>query len=137
MLDNLLYNNVFNIMIGEKILLGPLLSGRHRCSFSTIIGDDTFNIQGSQYETDGCYETENYICIVEAKSSNYKDFNIRQLYYPYRAVYDACKIAGNKKTIIALFIYKDRAHIIHVHKFTWKHPLQMLSITQLDYYEYY
>ena len=61
MLDKLKYNNILDDIIGEKILYGPLLGGRHRCNFNTIIGSKLIEIQGSQYETDGCYETDNYI----------------------------------------------------------------------------
>ena len=74
MLDKMLYNGILDNIIGEKVNYGPLLGGRHRCSFETLLGEETFKINGSQYETDGCYETENFVCIVEAKSEDYKDF---------------------------------------------------------------
>ena len=116
MLDKLYYNHILDDIIGEKIKYGPLLGGRHRCTFDTIVGSENIKIQGSQYETDGCYETENYVCIVEAKSNECKDFNIRQLYYPFREVY---KKVGNKKKIVCLFVYKDKQNIVHIHKFKW------------------
>ena len=80
MLDKLYYNNIISNIIGEDIKYGPLLGGRHRCNFDTIIGSTNIKIEGSQYETDGCYETENFVCIIEAKSIECNDFNIRQLY---------------------------------------------------------
>lgn len=134
MLDKLYYNNILDDIIGEKIEYGPLLGGRHRCNFKTIIGSESINIKGSQYETDGCYETENYVCIVEAKSSECDDFNIRQLYYPFREVY---KKVGETKIIICLFIYKDKKNIIHIHKFKWNNYEKMLDIEDIDYYQYY
>lgn len=133
MLDKLYYNKVLSEIIGEEIKYGPLLGGRHRCHFETIIGQTPLKIDGSQYETDGCYETENYVAVVEAKSINCKNFNIRQLYYPFREVH---KKVLDKKQIITLFIYKDKKKIIHIHKFKWNDPRKMLDITQIGYYKY-
>lgn len=134
MLDNMLYNGTLKEIIGEEIKFGPLLGGRHRCSFTTQLGNEILNIEGSQYETDGCYETENYICIVEAKSIECKNFNIRQLYYPFREIY---KKIGDTKQIIALFIYKDKKKKIHIHKFKWNNFKIMLDISCIGYYKYY
>ena len=134
MLDKLYYNNILNDIIGEKIKYGPLLGGRHRCNFDTIIGSKPITIKGSQYETDGCYETENYVCIVEAKCIECNDFNVRQLYYPFREVH---KKVGNKKQIICLFIYKDKKNIIHIYKFKWNDYKKMLDIENIGYYQYY
>ena len=133
MLDKLQYNNILDDIIGEKIKFGPLLGGRHRCKFDTIIGSETVEICGSQYETDGCYETDNYVCIVEAKSIECEDFNIRQLYYPYREVY---KQIGDKKQIICLFIYKSK-NIIHIYKYKWNNYKKMLDIQNIGYYQYF
>ncbi len=134
MLDKMKYNGIFNDIIGEPIMYGPLLGGRHRCNFNTILGSQTLQIKGSQYETDGCYETKNYICIVEAKSCECEDFNIRQLYYPFREVY---KKVGDKKKIRCLFIYKDKRKTIHIHKFKWNNYEKMLDIENIGYYRYY
>lgn len=133
MLDKLYYNSILDDIIGEKIKYGPLLGGRHRCNFITTIGTERVQIKGSQYETDGCYETDNFVCIVEAKSIECNDFNIRQLYYPFREVH---KKVGDKKKIICLFIYRDKKHIIHIHKFRWNDHEKMLDIENIGYYQY-
>ena len=132
-LDKLHYNNVLEYVIGEKILYGPLLGGRHRCTFDTTIGDISLSISGSQYETDGCYETKSTVCIVEAKSTPCKDFNVRQLYFPFREVH---KQVNNKKTIIVLFIYKDKGKNIHIYKYKWRNYLVMNDIELLGYFKY-
>ena len=135
MLDKLYYNHILNDIIGEKIIYGPFLIGRHRCNFDTIIGSTLIKIRGCQYETDGCYETNNYICIIEAKTVKCKDFNIRQLYFPFREVY---KIIENKKKIICLFIYKDKKdNSIHIYKYKWNDYKRMLDIENIGYYKYY
>ena len=134
MLDKLKYNNILDVIIGEKIKYGPLLGGRHRCSFNTIIDSNPMEIKGSQYETDGCYETDNYACIVEAKSKKVEDFNIKQVYYAVREVY---KKVGNNKKIICLFIYNDKKqNIIHIYKFKWNNINVMLDIVNIGYYQY-
>lgn len=133
MLDNLYYNNIFDDIIGEKIKYGPLLGGRHRCNFDTIIGDKIIEINGSQYETDGCYETDNYVCIIEAKSIECVDFNVRQLYYPFREIY---KKIQDTKQIICLFIYKDKMNIIHIYKYKWNNYKKLLDIQNIGYYQY-
>ena len=123
MLDNLRYSGVFELpqILGEPITHGPLLGGRHRCTFDTIINGENIPISGVQYETDAVYETENQILIIEAKcgAKPCASFNIRQLYFPYRVVLDA----SVGKDIIALFIDcvrgRDGKKVIHMFKFIW------------------
>lgn len=133
MIDSLFYNGILDEILGEQIKYGPLLSGRHRCSFKTVVGDTELDIQGSQYETDGCYETENTICIIEAKSKKHNSFNIRQLYYPFREVY---KITQAKKRIMCLFVCKDKHKIIRIYSYEWDNPEKMLDIKCTGYFSY-
>lgn len=115
-------------------MFGPLLSGRHRCSFKTKIGNNDIEICGSQYETDACYESKNKILLIECKTVNLIDsFNIRQLYYPYRTIYDTLK---NTKEIITLFVNKDKKNTIHIWKFQFENPLEMTSIKNIGYNAY-
>jgi hypothetical protein len=132
MLDILHYNGVFDEILEEKIKYTGL-SGRHRCNFSTNINGLEIKIKGSQYETDGCYESKNKICIVEAKMKPYEDFNIRQLYYPFREVYD---VVGTNKEIYCLYIFKDKSSIIHIYKFEWQNYKNMLDVENTGYYTY-
>lgn len=120
--------------MGEKILFGSLLNGRHRCSFKTKIGTKEVDIEGSQYETDACYESKNKILLIECKGvNNLSSFNIRQLYYPYRTIYD--KVNGIKE-IITLFINKDKNNVIHIWKFEFENPQIMTSIINTEYHKY-
>ena len=132
-LDKLHYNNILERIIGEKILYGPILGGRHRCTFDTVISDISLSIKGVQYETDGCYETENIVCIIEVKSTLCNNFNIRQLYFPIREVHK--KVNGSKK-IMALFICKDRERNIHIYKYRWGNYLNMKDIKIDGYFKY-
>jgi len=138
MLDNLRYSGVFELphILGEPITHGPLLGGRHRCTFDTIINGENIPISGVQYETDAVYETENQILIIEAKcgAKPCASFNIRQLYFPYRVVLDA----SVGKDIIALFIDcvrgRDGKKVIHMFKFIWEDSNEFDSIKQIGYY---
>ncbi len=42
------------------------------------------SVNGSQIEIDGGYESSRYFAIIEAKKESVTDFNVRQLFYPYR-----------------------------------------------------
>jgi hypothetical protein len=138
-LNRLLCNGVLNEVIGEDIKYGPLLGGRLRCGRINMpipisIGSIDLEIRGPQFETDGCYETDNYVCIVEAKSIKCTNFNVRQLYFPYRVVYDRVK---DKKEIICLFTFKDdKTNIIHIYKYKWGNPDKMLDIIFIESYKY-
>ena len=102
-----------------------------RCSFKTIGGMEiilkVLNMKR------GVYITDNYVVIVEAKSDLCEDFNIRQLYYPYREIYKT----NINKNIIALFICKDKkTNIIHVNKYRWNNPMNMTDLEDIGYYKY-
>jgi hypothetical protein len=136
LIDNLRYAGVFSKKqyLGEEILYGPLLNGRHRCTFNTKVGTKDIEIIGSQYETDACYESENKILIIECKTvDSLENFNIRQLYYPFRSIYDIVK---DKKEIISLFINKDKKDVIHIWRFIFENPLVMTSIKNVGYNKY-
>ncbi len=137
-IDNIRYTGLFETSeyLGQKIIGDKLLSGRHRCTFNTKINDKEINVEGSQYETDAVYESKNKILVIECKNDKKPEsFNIRQLYYPYRSIYD---VILNKKEIIPLFIYtepKDKK-IIHIWKYTFSDPLVMSSIKLINYSKY-
>jgi hypothetical protein len=136
LIDNLRYSGLFETeeYLSEPILYGPLLNGRHRCSFKTKIGDNDVDVTGSQFETDSCYESENKILLIEGKSHNdIKSLNMRQLYYPFRTIYD---MIGNTKEIICLFINKNKDNSIHIWKFKFMNPLEMTSLKNTDYNKY-
>ncbi len=137
-IDNIRYSGLFETSeyLGQKIIGDKLLSGRHRCTFKTKINDKEISVEGSQYETDAVYESKNKILVIECKNDKKPEsFNIRQLYYPYRTIYD---VVLDKKEIIPIFIYaepKDKK-IIHIWKYTFSDPLVMSSIELVNYIKY-
>lgn len=133
LLDNLKWSGVLEDIIGEPIIIGPVLGGRHRCTFTTFLGETEVSVKGSQYETDGVYETDNYYVIIEVKNIDSDTFNIRQLYYPSRTIYDE---TNGLKKIMALFICKDNDNIIKIYKYGWPVINEMTNIICEDFYRY-
>jgi hypothetical protein len=86
LLDEMQYNGTLQYIFDEPIKYGSFLGGRHRVYFKTILDEEIIEINGTQIEIDGCYETEKSIFIIEAKNKFYENFNIRQLYYPYKYI---------------------------------------------------
>ncbi len=128
LLDNLYYAKVFEReeLLNEKIQYGPLLNGRHYTkTFDMGIGDNTYQIQSVQYETDACYESDNKIVFIECKNKKTDSFNIRQLYYAFRTLYD--EVNDPLCEFICLFIGYDKG-IIYIWKFTFEDPKVMTSI---------
>lgn len=134
-IDNIRYSGIFDkYYLHEPIKYSNIFGGRHRCSFQTFFDDECFDIEGCQFETDSCYETENKIIIIEGKITSVKkelnSFNIRQLYFPFRKIYDSIK---DKKEIICLFINIDKDNIIHIWNYKFCDYLKMNSIKLINY----
>lgn len=74
-------------LVGERVL--PTVSGRMSTSrFDFTVDNRTgplsIQVNNSQCEIDGGYESDNFFLLIEAKNQLVHDFLIRQLYYPYR-----------------------------------------------------
>lgn len=63
---------------------GRMGSGAFQFQIHTAHGLDEVTVAGSQIEVDGGYESQSVFLLLEAKKERVTDFNIRQLYYPYR-----------------------------------------------------
>jgi len=134
LIDNMRYSGVFDEILDEKIIYGPLLNGRHRISMDMKLGSQDISISGVQYETDACFESQNKILIIEGKSNSkaIDSFNIRQLYFPFR---EAMRLGNGKKNIVCLFIHKLK-DIIYVWRYTFIDKDRMDSIYLEEYYTY-
>jgi hypothetical protein len=136
-IDNLRYAGVFEReeILGEPILYGPILNGRHRThKFSFTIGSASIDVEGVQYEIDSCYETKNKILLIEGKSGEKEinSFNIRQLYFPYRVLLDN---PANNKQIVCGFVHQLKKNN-HIWLFTFEDKLRMDSIKLMGHYVY-
>lgn len=139
MIDALRYSGVFERpeILGERITHGSLLNSRHYCTFDMTLNGEAVHVKGVQYEVDACYESATKCLLIEAKSTKtpLSSFNIRQLYFPFRAIH---KHIGTQKEIIPIFIHQlnDNIHI-------WKYEFgndegvsEMLAIRQTGYYKF-
>lgn len=80
------------------------------------------SVDNAQIEIDAGYENNDCIVIVEAKNTLNKDFNIRQLYYPYR-----CYLQKTQKPIRLVFsIYFNKVYRLLEYRF--KDPMDYSSI---------
>jgi hypothetical protein len=62
------------------------------------------DVSSVQIEVDGGYESKEAIYLIEAKTGRRKDFNIRQLYYPYLE-WTTRVAAGSRKRVVPIFFY--------------------------------
>lgn len=74
----------------------------------------SISVDRSQIEIDGTYEGEHFISIIEAKNQITDDFNIRQLYYPYRTLFS--KFQKPIKTIF--IVYSNDIFRLYEYMFT-------------------
>lgn len=131
LLDEMQYNGTLEYIFGENIKYGSFLGGRHRVYFKTILNEEPIEINGTQIEIDGCYETEKSIFIIEAKNKFYENFNIRQLYYPYKYIYDRLEKKNIEKNIYCIFLHKDNENLYY-HKYSWTNPNKMMDIIEIE-----
>lgn len=85
-----------------------------------------FSITNAQMEIDGGYESADYLVLVEAKNHLPEDFNIRQLYFPYRRFQDAVT-----KPVIPIFVVYSNG-VFHLHRYSFADPLDFRSIRLED-----
>jgi len=89
----------------EKVL-NLTIRGRQRSEkFPVIIpgSHHTANVDGVQIEVDAGFESPNKIYLFEAKLGRVEDFNIRQLYYPFKD----WKIKSTKEIVPLFFVYTN------------------------------
>ncbi|MBT7073829.1 MAG: hypothetical protein HN922_02850 [Anaerolineae bacterium] len=84
-IDFAFISSLFKTFVGDKNLSlsirGRMYSGKF--DFLLPLSNHKINVSGVQIEVDAGYESPNAIYLLEAKVGRRKDFNIRQLYYPY------------------------------------------------------
>ena len=141
-INKLIFSKLFenDEYLGEKITHINPLSGRHyTCSFQIKLEDKKIDICSVQYEIDTTLESKNKIILIECKntSKKIKAFNIRQLYFPYRQIYENIK-NKEKKEIIPLYIH-NIGDKIYIWKFKFEDYKKINSIKCISYniYKFY
>ncbi|NYI25334.1 type II restriction enzyme [Aeriscardovia aeriphila] len=70
----------------------------------------TINVSKAQLEIDGGFESQQSVCIMEAKNIRHDDFNVRQLYFPYRKylaiVQKPIRLVFSQYTNLTYYLYE-------------------------------
>ena len=74
------------------------------------------SVHNAQCEIDGGFENDESVIILEAKNVAYGDFNVRQLYYPYRLWADRVK----KPIRLVFSLYSNLIYRLFEYQFTTK-----------------
>lgn len=108
---------MINDFMGEEALFsvsGKMGTGNFQYYVSGSMGTKkTIQVNSAQIEIDGGWESYNYFMLVEAKREKVKDFNIRQLFYPYRV----WKNRTVKEIIPVFFTYSNDVFHFFEYKF--------------------
>ena len=91
----------------------------------------TINVSGVQIEVDGGFEGENSIYIFEVKNQSAEDFNVRQLYFPYRTY-----MAKATKPIRCIYLV-HAYDVFNFFEYRFVDPLNMSSIELVQSQSYY
>lgn len=93
-------------------------------AFTLQAGPHRVQVQGAQFEVDGGFEAPEAIVLVEAKVGLPADFNIRQLYYPYRT----WRARLDKPVIPVFLVFEPVTGLFHLWEFRFAEPPDPNSI---------
>lgn len=119
--------NAINVLLLSGILDDFLETGQNVATFNGRMGTGEFEffvdththgkqhirVENAQCEIDGGFENETSVVIMEAKNVLYEDFNIRQLYYPYRL----WKARVRKPVRLVFSIYSNMIYRLFEYRF--------------------
>ncbi|CDR23439.1 type II restriction enzyme [Staphylococcus argenteus] len=119
--------NAINVLILTKMLDHFLYTEKNYQTFNGRMGTGNFSfsierkckkkllidVESAQCEIDGGFENEESVVILEAKNIVNEDFNVRQLYYPYRL----WKKKVNKPIRLVLSIYANKIFRLFEYEF--------------------
>lgn len=121
-------------VLGEETIQtisGRMSSGKFNFLIHNKKGlDVNINVTNSQIEIDSGLESDNHFIIIEAKNETVEDFNIRQLYYPYRL----WKEKTYKNIIPILLIYSNDIFRFFIFKFL--NPIRYNSLELVERKDY-
>lgn len=136
--------NAINVLLLSGILDDFLETGENVATFNGRMGTGEFgfsvnthshgkqqiHVANAQCEIDGGFENDTSVVIMEAKNVIHKDFNIRQLYYPYRLWR-----ARVKKPIRLVFsIYSNMIYRLFEYRFADIEDLSSIELVRTKNY---
>lgn len=121
---------ILNRFIGKRELFHTISGRMGSGDFSFVVdragpaeGPLNVTVQKAQVEIDAGFETDDALFLVEAKNSPVSDFNIRQLYYPYRLWANSIG-----KTVRNIFLsYSNGVYDIAEYIFTESHNFSSIQ----------
>ena len=102
---------------------GRMGSGVFSFNIDDLHGDSlVIDVNSAQIEIDGGFESPSAVAIIEAKNIMHDDFNVRQLYYPYRRYLEIIS-----KPIHLIFLQYTN-HTYYLYEYRFADPLNFSSI---------
>ena len=126
---------IANFMEDENILptiTGRMSAGEFNFEINNVKNNEKYivHVKNPQIEIDAAYEGIKNFAIIEAKRDISEDFLIRQIYYPYRMMYE--KITKNIKLIF--FVYSNGIYHLYEYKFeNPEHYNSLILVKQKNY----
>lgn len=94
------------------------------------VGSTSVNVSGTQIEIDGGFEGANTFTVIECKNHPTDDFNLRQLYYPFRAWSERIS-----KVVSPVFMVYSN-DIFDLYKYEFEYPDDINSGVVVDHQRY-
>lgn len=121
-------------IIGEEVV--PTIQGRMGTGefhYQILLNNNEkldMNVQNSQMEIDGSYESISKFIILEAKNHYMKDFIIRQLYYPYKV----CKKITKKEILPIMLMKHDNIFNFFIYEFLDENNYNSIHLKEVKRY---
>ncbi|GAA1474476.1 hypothetical protein GCM10009604_22090 [Corynebacterium aurimucosum] len=107
--------------LGSELV--PTVSGRmSTLTLPMCIGGRDVVVDRAQMEIDAGFESAEHLVLVEAKNRLSPDFNIRQLYFPFRRF----SLALDKEVVPVYLVYSNG--IFHFYRYAFRQPEDFRSI---------
>lgn len=127
-------SGIISDFIDDEDLI-PTISGRMSSkafdfTFDTIEGIKGIEVENSQIEIDAGYEGQQSLVLIEAKLNIADDFNVRQLYYPYRLWLEKT----NKKLRNIFLVYSNNFFYLYEYEFKEKSNYNSIQLIRAKKY---
>lgn len=104
-------NIIHDLLDSENVfytVFGRMSTGIFNFSIKSLLNFSTYkiNVNNSQCEIDGGFESDKYLLLIEAKLYEVSNFLIRQIYYPYRL----WSSKTSKEVIVGLMTYSNSSN---------------------------
>lgn len=128
-LNTVFAGGVIRDILGEDALQtisGRMGTGAFDFDINGCNGLININVKNSQCEIDAGFESHSKLLLLEAKNFKIDNFNIRQMYYPYRLWENKV----NKEVIPAFFTYSNDVFSFFIYKFKDKTKYNSLELLE-------